>query len=284
MSEHVKFCFANLEKIKLINDKMTAELKTKTKSIGVKAVFKYMNQIKKAIADGIADQIDFNIDEEIMPLSQESNDNNIETIVDDIEDMTEAKDDQVVTGMNDAKIDGQDIIRRLDRIEKVVDGLVVIHKKHVTQNNNKFENRSHPGNSPNRIKTCYICHRRGHISYNCWFNPNRRQYSYQGQQPRTYTSQKGYQSNSYNTANESWSNARQWPDNQGYRSAAQHYRPNPRVFNRSYLNQNQNDFLGKANQNKFINQEPFIKWVPETDNQFMRQNPLNAGPSWKTTM
>ena len=52
----------------------------------------------------------------------------IEASFDDIEVMTEAK-GQVVTGMNDAKIDGQDIIRRLDRIEKVVDGLVVIHKK-----------------------------------------------------------------------------------------------------------------------------------------------------------
>ena len=47
--------------------------------------------------------------------------------------------------------------------------------------------------------------------------------------------------------------------------AAQHYRPNPRILNRSYWNQNQNDFLEKANQNDFINQQPFIKWVPETD-------------------
>ena len=80
MAEHVNLKCDKLELIKRINDKISTELKQKSHTIGVKVVYKWINNIKKAIADGVGDQIDSNfIDSENVIESQPSSQENVIT-------------------------------------------------------------------------------------------------------------------------------------------------------------------------------------------------------------
>ena len=301
MSEHVNFKCASLRSLKLIIDKMSSELKAKTHTIGVKLIREWINDVNKAIADGIAGQIDLNFGEAESSSQQQVSQPSSEEI------SNYQKIDEPATGPNQESIEARLTMleTRTERIEKLVDSLVNPKTNHVSY---RSQNQN-IGFFPNKVKTCFVCGRKGHLSYNCWFNPNFNDNRHQNHfrqrsrvhnpserhftgnvrssphivtpNPRYFT--KTYQnSTSYHNLNPLPKSGQQFDHNfnWNYRKfePARNIRPQE-LYTQDFR---RNDFLGESSRIKYNPQNQFNRWHPETRDSTANQMNPNVGTSYGT--
>ena len=156
MAEHVNFKVNTIKQIKQLSDNMINLLSDRKTTIGIKYIQQFLCDLNKAMDDGIDGEIDISFTSNVFT-PQSRSDSSQESVI-----TQKPFEDKESIESRVARIEIQ-----TNRIEKMVENLIKpVNNSHVsTKNNNHIQSSS---DFP--VKRCFICQKRGHLSFNCWFN------------------------------------------------------------------------------------------------------------------
>ena len=167
MAEQINFKVTFIDRINQLTNDMSRLLSSRKDKIGVKFVKKFFSDISQAMTDGIDGQTNHvfsNIDTTIETNTESEQLNS---------PSSQETPTQTEKTVNEENIESR--VRRIEietkKIGKLVEKLIEPKTDHVFRHNNNYQSsRKFP-------KTCFICHKVGHISTYCWFNSRKANYN-----------------------------------------------------------------------------------------------------------